>query len=142
MPRRVHWALATLAAALLTACSPGSGPKTVPDQPAPPAGQPGDHHDHHPEGQAIGVSPAGVTTRVDQPAQSTEEQYAQACMTAKEWMDAKGGDPHSLVEPYLQEVQASNEPGRATFMTTWPDLSAAQQAGVILAVQAAADGGC
>lgn len=138
MPRRVHCALAALTATLLTACSPGAGPKTVPEQPAPPAGQPGGQ----PDGQTIGISPGGVTTRVDEPAQSTEEQYAQACLTAKEWMDAKGGDPNDLVEPYLQEIQASNEAGRATFMTTWPDLSAAQQAGVILAVQAAANGGC
>ncbi|MCB1287159.1 MAG: lipoprotein LpqV [Mycobacterium sp.] len=142
MPRRVHCALAALTAILLTACSPGAGPKTVPEQPAPPAGQPGGQPDHHPEGQAIGISPGGVTTRVDEPAQSTEEQYAQACLTAKEWMDARGGDPNDLVEPYLQEIQASSEPGRATFMTIWPDLSAAQQAGVILAVQAAANGGC
>ncbi len=142
MPRRVHCALAALIVTVLTACSPGGGPKTVPEQPAPPAGQPGGQHEHRTGDQAIGISPGGVTTRVDKPAQSTEEQYAQACLTAREWMEAKGGDPRDLVEPYLQVIQASNEPGRATFMTTWPDLSAAQQAGVILAVQAAADGGC
>jgi hypothetical protein len=40
--------------------------------------------------ESVGLSPAGVTTRIDVPAQSTEEQYAQACMTAKEWIDARG----------------------------------------------------
>lgn len=92
--------------------------------------------------ESVGLSPAGVTTRIDVPAQSTEEQYAQACMTAKEWIDAKGGDPDTMVEPYLKEVQASTEAGRATFQKTWADLSKAQQAAVIIAVQAAADGGC
>ena len=92
--------------------------------------------------ESVWLSPAGVTTRIDVPAQSTEEQYAQACMTAKEWIDAKGGDPDTMVEPYLKEVQASTEAGRATFQKTWADLSKAQQAAVIIAVQAAADGGC
>ena len=86
MPRRVHCALAALTATLLTACSPGSGPRTVPEQPATPAGQPGGQHDHHPEGQAIGISPGGVTTRVDEddqpgdplaePAKKTEKEVA------------------------------------------------------------------
>ena len=33
--------------------------------------------------------PRGVTTRVDVPADSTEEEYFQACHAAKEWMDAQ-----------------------------------------------------
>lgn len=92
--------------------------------------------------QPIGVSPGGVTTRIEVPAQSTEEQYAQACMTAKDWMSAKGGDPQTLVEPYLKEVQTSTASGPATFRTTWADLSEPQRAAVIIAVRAAADGGC
>ena len=92
--------------------------------------------------ESVGLSPAGVTTRIDVPAQSTEEQYAQACMTAREWMDTRGGDPQTMVEPYLKEIQASTDAGRATFQKTWSDLSKAQQAAVIIAVQAAADGGC
>ena len=106
--------------------------------PAPSAEQPPAQSDS----PAIGISPGGVTTRVDEPAQSTEEQYAQACMAAKEWMDAQGGDPDTLVEPYLKEVQASTETGRATFQRTWPELSGAEQSAVIIAVRAAADGGC
>ena len=76
------------------------------------------------------------------PAESTEEQYAQACLTAKDWMGAKGGDAHSLIEPYLAEIQKSGEAGRATFGKTWAQLSDPQRAGVLIAVRAAADGGC
>jgi hypothetical protein len=88
------------------------------------------------------MSPSGVTTRINVPAQSTEEQYAQACMATKEWMTAKGGDPQSMVEPFLKELQSSTSTGPATFNTAWAELSTAQQAAVIIAVQAAADGGC
>lgn len=90
----------------------------------------------------IGVSPGGVTTQIDAPAESTEEQYAQACMATKKWMDAKGGDPAALVEPFLKEVQSNATPGPATFNSTWGQLSTAQQAAVIVAVKAAAEGGC
>jgi hypothetical protein len=95
-----------------------------------------------PGNPAIGVSPGGVTTRIDEPAQSTEEQYAQSCLATKTWMDAKGSDAKGLVEPFLKELQSSNESGPATFNRTWSELSAAQQAAVIIAVEAAADGGC
>lgn len=90
----------------------------------------------------IGVSPGGVTTRVDVPAESMEEQYAQACVAAKTWMEAKGGDPKTLVEPFLKELQSTAGPGPATFNTTWGQLSTAQQAAVIIAVRAATEGGC
>jgi hypothetical protein len=95
-----------------------------------------------PDNAAIGVSPGGVTTRVDEPAQSTEEQYAQSCLATKAWMDAKGGDPQELIEPYLKDLQASKDAGPSTFNKTWADLRPAQQSAVIIAVQAAADGGC
>ena len=132
------YAAAALTAALLTACGSGGGGEATPVAPVPSAEQPVAQSGS----PAIGISPGGVTTRVDEPAQSTEEQYAQACMTAKEWMDAQGGDPDTLVEPYLKVVQASTEAGRAAFQQTWPELSGAQQAAVIIAVRAAADGGC
>lgn len=129
---------AALTAALLTGCASGDGGKATSLAPAPSADQPLAQSDS----PAIGISPGGVTTRVDEPAQSTEEQYAQACMVAKDWMDTRGGDPQTLVEPYLKEVQAATEPGRATFQMTWPELTGAQQAALIIAVRAAADGGC
>lgn len=71
----------------------------------------------------------GVTTRIDVPAQSNEEQYAQACMHAKDWMMAKGGDPDALVEPFLEEVQSSTQPGPAAFGTTWPQLESSGTTG-------------
>jgi hypothetical protein len=132
------YAAAALTAVLLTACGSRGGGEATPVAPVPSAEQPVAQSGS----PAIGISPGGVTTRVDEPAQSTEEQYAQACMTAKEWMDAQGGDPDTLVEPYLKVVQASTEAGRAAFQQTWPELSGAQQSAVIIAVQAAADGGC
>jgi hypothetical protein len=92
--------------------------------------------------EPIGVSPDGVTTRVDVPAESTEDQYAQACMAAKRWMESRGGDATTLVEAMLKEVQSSTEPGPTTFNSTWAQLSTAQQAAVIVAVRAASQGGC
>jgi len=126
------------AAVALVGCSSGGADQAATLAPASPAQQPPDAQSNQP----IGLSPGGVTTRIDIPAQSTEEQYAQACFTAKEWMQARGGDPDDLVEPYLKDVQGSTTSGRATFGKTWTELSGAQQAGVIIAVRAAADGGC
>jgi len=129
---------AALTAALVTGCSAERGDTATTTAPVPASEQ----LSAEPGSRGVGVSPGGVTTRVDAPAESTEEQYAQACMVAKEWMNSRGGDPQTLVEPYLKEVQSSTETGRATFQKTWPELSGAQQAALIIAVQAAADGGC
>ncbi|MFN0142627.1 MAG: lipoprotein LpqV [Mycobacterium sp.] len=130
--------LVSAAATALTGCSAEGGSGANPPDPAPAAGQPNGASGQQP----VGVSPDGVTTRIDVPAQSTEEQYAQACLAAKEWITAKGGDPHTIVEPYLKELQAPAMSGPATFKKTWAELSDAQRAAVIVAVQAAADGGC
>lgn len=134
-------AISAVVATLLTGCSSGGGggtgkapsaaPSASPAAPEAPSG-----------GGPIGMAPGGVTTRIDEPAQSTEEQYGQSCLAAKDWMTAKGGDPHDLVEPLLQEVQTSKDTSPVTFKKTWPELSTAQQAAVIIAVRAAADGGC
>ncbi len=135
-------AVGTAAAAVLVGCSAGGEVKTAPPTPQAAQDDPPVASAADPSDGKIGMSPGGVTTRVDEPAESTEEQYAQACMVAREWMDARSGDPQALIEPYLKEVQASTETGRAAFQKTWPELTGAQQAAVIIAVRAAADGGC
>ena len=134
-------AISAVVATLLTGCSSGGGggankaPSAAPSaSPAAPEAAAG--------GGPIGMSPGGVTTRIDEPAQSTEEQYGQACLGAKDWMTGKGGDPHDLVEPLLKEVQTAKDPSPVTFRKTWTELNTAQQAAVIIAVRAAADGGC
>lgn len=130
--------LVSAAAIVVTGCSAEGGSDINSAAQVPAAEQPNGASAEQP----IGMSPGGVTTRINVPAQSTEEQYAQACMATKEWMTAKGGDPQSMVEPFLKELQSSTSTGPATFNTAWAELSTAQQAAVIIAVQAAADGGC
>jgi hypothetical protein len=76
------------------------------------------------------------------PAGSTEEEYYQACHWAREWMKTQPGDPPSQIEPYLAMVQASANGEKGTWNTPWSKLSAERQAGVIVAAQAAAEGGC
>ena len=130
--------IVSAAAIVVTGCSAEGGSDINSAAQVPAAEQPNGASAEQP----IGMSPSGVTTRINVPAQSTEEQYAQACMATKEWMTAKGGDPQSMVEPFLKELQSSTSTGPATFNTAWAELSTAQQAAVIIAVQAAADGGC
>lgn len=133
-------AVALLAAIALAGWVAGcsKGDSSAPAASAPPAEQPAAGS----AGGPIGISSGGVTTRIDVPAQSTEEQYGQACMAAKEWMTAKGGDPDTLVEPYLKDIQVATTDSPVTFNTTWTKLSDAQRAAVLIAVRAAADGGC
>ena len=90
----------------------------------------------------VGVSPGGVTTAVGAPAESTEDDYFQACRAAKTWMDQQGGDPRSQIEPYLKTVQSAESVGPATFDKRWSELTPGQQAAVIVAVEAAADALC
>ncbi|SBS78583.1 putative lipoprotein LpqV [uncultured Mycobacterium sp.] len=127
--------------AALAACSPGGGGHNPSTTPAPSSSAQLSTEAASPSG-TVGTSPGGVTTRIDVPAESTEEQYAQACMASKTWMEGKGGDPTTLVEPFLQELQSNAPAGPATFNSTWGQLSTAQQAAVIIAVRAAAEGGC
>lgn len=91
---------------------------------------------------AVGVSPGGVTTSVDAGAESLEEEYFQACHTAKVWMDAQGGDAQALVEPYLASIQSTDSAGPGTFGTPWSQLTPGRQSAVIVAVEAAANALC
>lgn len=91
---------------------------------------------------SVGLSPAGVTTRVDVPANSTEEEYYQACHAAKEWMDAQPKTGASLFEPYLSMVQASPAGTAGSWNAPWSKLAPARQAAVIVAARAAANDEC
>ena len=94
-------------------------------------------------GAAVEVSPGGVTTAVGADAESTEDEYSQACLAAKAWIDQQGGDRKSQIERYLKTLQAPDaQPGPATYNTPWAQLSPARQAAVIVAVQAGADSLC
>jgi hypothetical protein len=84
-----------------------------------------------------------VTTAIGADAESTEEEYSQACLASKAWIDQQGGDRKSQIEPFLKTIQDPNTPpGPATYNTPWAQLSPARQAAVIVAVQAGADSLC
>lgn len=92
--------------------------------------------------EVIGISPSGVTTKVDVPAESTEEEYFQACHAAKVWMETQSGTGPSEIEPYLAMVQASASGVAGTWNVRWSTLSPARQAAVIVAAVAAANNEC
>ena len=91
---------------------------------------------------AVSISPAGVTTDINVPAYSTEEQYFQACHAAKTWMQGHPGDRQTQVERYLAAVQAPGALGAGTWNIAWAALPPARQAGVIVAARAAAGDEC
>jgi hypothetical protein len=88
------------------------------------------------------VSPGGVTTSLSAPSSSTEDEYYQACHWARIWITEQGGDPHAQIEPYLAMIQASKTGEKGSWDTTWAQLPVERQAGLIVAVTAAADAGC
>ncbi|MGD1252804.1 lipoprotein LpqV [Mycobacterium seoulense] len=136
------WGTLVVAVGLLSgaACSPGA-PSGKPASPsAQPAAAPGGVSAAPPG--AVGLSPAGVTTRVDVPANSTEEEYYQACHAAKVWMDAQPRTGQSLFEPYLAMVQAAPTGTAGSWNARWADLTPARQAAVITAARAAAADEC
>jgi hypothetical protein len=90
----------------------------------------------------ISLSPAGVTTKIDVPAHSTEEEYFQACHAANVWMHGHPGDREALVESYLAAVQQPGVVGPGTWNIAWAALSLPRQAGVIVAAKAAANDEC
>lgn len=127
-PTAVSSTASTSTASAAPSSTSSSEPPPLPAQDTPPG--------------AVGVSPGGVTTKVDVPSDATESQYGQACHAAKVWMDTQGGDAHTLVEPYLKLLQAPGAAGPGTFDTPWAQLTPAQQAGVIIAVTSAANAEC
>ena len=124
---------------ILSGCSSATGPAPTPSPTAPstssvvPTSMAPDE---------VGVSPNGVTTAVGAPADSTEDDYFQACRAAKTWMDQQGGDPRAQIEPYLKTIQSTASVGPGTFDKRWSELSRGQQSAVIVAVKAAADALC
>ena len=90
----------------------------------------------------VALSPAGVTTKINVPARSTEDEYFQACHAATTWMQGKQGDRQSLIEAYMAAVQAPVVSGAGTWNTPWAALPLARQAAVIVAAKAAADDEC
>jgi hypothetical protein len=137
-------AAAAVLSALLAGCSSGSnGGKPEPStssSAAPTTATTNQTHTAAPG--SVGVSPGGVTTAVGAPAESTEEEYFQACHAAKVWMTEQGGDQKAQFEPYLKSIQSADAASPATFNKPWSQLSPNRQAAVIVAAEAAADDLC
>jgi Putative lipoprotein LpqV len=90
----------------------------------------------------VAISPAGVTTKINVPSYSTEEEYFQACHAAKTWMQGHPSDRTGLVERYLAAVQTPGVVGAGTWNIAWAALPLPRQAGVIVAAIAAANDEC
>lgn len=142
-PLLVVLASAAIGSATLVGCS--SDPKSG-EQTASPSGTPttatSSLESHTAAPGAVGQAPGGATTAVGAAAESTEEEYSQACQAAKAWMAEQGGDLKSQFEPYLSSIQSSDAAGPGTFGTPWSQLTPARQAAVIVAAEAAANELC
>ncbi|WP_217695268.1 lipoprotein LpqV [Mycobacterium sp. IS-2888] len=146
MRRRSRWLLGWVAVVLaaglvtVTGCSRGAHTGAPTSSSARPSGIPAGPASAPPG--AVGLSPTGVTTRVDVPADSTEEEYYQACHAAKVWMDGQPKTGQSLFEPYLAMVQASQSGTAGSWNIRWAELTLARQAALITAARAAANDEC
>ncbi|GAA2437260.1 lipoprotein LpqV [Mycolicibacterium llatzerense] len=130
--------LTATALTVLTGCGPDKQSGTAQ---TPAAELPTQSHEHPAPG-GVAVSPGGVTTAVDVPSAATESEFGQACHAAKLWMDGQRADPTTLVEPYLSILQRPETRDPGNFNTPWVELTAAQQAGVIMAATSASKGEC
>ena len=140
---RFHPLWAAAAAAIVTIAGCSSGGEGGPSSSAPTTTSATSAETHTPAPGATEVSPGGVTTAIGADAESTEEEYSQACQAAKAWIDQQGGDRKAQIEPFLKTIQdPNNPPGPATYNTPWAQLAPARQAAVIVAVQAGADSLC
>ena len=86
--------------------------------------------------------PGGVTTAVGAPAESTEDEYFQACHAAKTWMAEQGGDLKTQFEPYLADLQKSDSAGPAPSTRRGRSSPPDRQAAVIVAAEAASNDLC
>ena len=71
---------------------------------------------HTPAPGAVEVSPGGVTTAVGADAESTEDEYSQACQAAKAWIDQQGGDRKSQIEPLFEDAADARRPARSSHL--------------------------
>jgi Tfp pilus assembly major pilin PilA len=134
----VWGAVAVLAVAFATTgCA--AGEKEGPPSSAAPSGT---AHAGPNAAGVVTVSPAGVTTKINVPARSTEEEYFQACHAATTWMQGHPGSRQALVERYLAAVQAPGVAGTGTWNIAWAALPLQRQAAVIVAAQAAVNDEC
>jgi Putative lipoprotein LpqV len=140
---RFNLLYAAAAAAIVAIAGCSSGGEAGQTSSAPPTTTVTSSETHTPAPGAVEVSPGGVTTAVGADAESTEDEYSQACQAAKAWFDQQGGDRKAQIEPYLKTLQdPATPPGPATYNTPWAQLSPARQAAAIVAVQAGADSLC
>lgn len=130
--------LTATALTVLTGCGPDKQSGTAQT----PAAELPTQSREHPAPGGVAVSPGGVTTAVDVPSAATESEFGQACHAAKLWMDGQRADPTTLVEPYLSILQRPETRDPGNFNTPWVELTAAQQAGVIMAATSASKGEC
>lgn len=137
---RLFAAAAVTGGVILTGCSSG-GDDAPTTSPSPATTSPTTEARSAAPG-AVEVSPGGVTTAVGAPAESTEDEYFQACNTARQWMAGRGGDLKAQLEPYLAELQGTDSAGPGTFGTPWSKLPPGRQSAVIVAAEAAADQLC
>jgi hypothetical protein len=145
--RPLPWSAAALAAALSAVVPVAAGCSAHTNKPAPTAvtvsSAPGTRQAAATVPPSlVALSPAGVTTKINVPARSTEEEYFQACHAAKAWMQGHPSDHQALIEAYLAAVQAPGVNSAGTWNTPWAALPLARQAGVIVAATAAANGEC
>lgn len=136
--------LAVAAAVALVGCSSGSEPTPATTSAQSSSSEPttSSTTTHTAAPGQVGVSPGGVTTAVGAPAESTEDEYFQACRAAKQWMTERGGDAKTQFEPYLKDLQSSNAATPGTFGTPWSQLTAGRQSAVIVAAEAASNDLC
>jgi hypothetical protein len=136
----------TLCCLAIAGCSSGAGPaassSSAPSTSPTPTTSTPVFSSHTAAPGDVGKSAAGVTTAVGAPAESTEDEYFQACNAAKTWMTQQGGDLKSQFEPYLAYLQSSDAPTPGTFGTPWSQLTPGRQSAVIVAADAASNALC
>jgi hypothetical protein len=145
-PNLALLAATTFCCFAVAGCSSGSGPSasssSAHSSTATPTTSAPVFSSHSAEPGQIGKSPAGVTTAVGAPAESTEDEYFQACNAAKTWMTQQGGELKSQFEPYLAYLQSTDTPTPGTFGTPWSQLTPGRQSAVIVAADAASNALC